>query len=200
MKPSKSRNVALTGLLFALAIVLSVFESLLAPFLGLPPGIKLGLANVLVMYAVLYISRKQALLLVVLKTFFALLTRGPVAGFISLSGGMFSFLVLLVLLLPKNKPSVFVFSVCSALGHNAGQLLGARLLLGRGALYYGPVLLISGVVMGAVTAVVLRVLLPALEKTGEIGLKTPWQKNDENMKENPVSFSAKKAEKNPDEK
>ena len=84
-------------MLFALAIVFSVVESLLTPVLGLPPGVKLGLANVVVMYAVLFISRREALLLVLLKAFFALLTRGPTAGFLSFSGSMMSFLLLVLL-------------------------------------------------------------------------------------------------------
>ena len=164
MKQSVSRRVAVTGMLFALAIVFSVVESLLTPVLGLPPGVKLGLANVVVMYAVLFISRREALLLVLLKAFFALLTRGPTAGFLSFSGSMMSFLLLVLLLLPKNKPSYFILSVFSALGHNLGQLLAAVVLLGRVSLAYTPVLLISGIVMGTVTAFVLRVLLPAMEK------------------------------------
>ncbi len=164
MKQSVSRRVAMTGMLFALAIVFSVVESLLTPLLGLPPGVKLGLANVIVMYAVLFISRKEALLLVVLKAFFALLTRGPAAGFLSFSGSMVSFLLMVVLLLPKNKPSYFILSVFSALGHNIGQLMAAVVLLGTVSLAYAPVLLISGIIMGTITAIVLRVLLPAMEK------------------------------------
>lgn len=46
MRSSKAKDVALTGILFALAITLSMVESAVAPMLGLAPGVKLGLANV----------------------------------------------------------------------------------------------------------------------------------------------------------
>ncbi len=166
MRNQKVRRIALTGMLFALAVVLSFFESLLTPFLGLPPGVKLGLANIVVMYALLFLSRGEALLLVVLKAAFALLTRGGMAGLLSLAGGLFSLAVIVLLLLPKHQPSVLVVSVAGAVAHNIAQLLVVWLLLGGFSLYYLPVLLVSGVVMGCVTALMLRVLLPALEKTG----------------------------------
>ena len=49
MKGQKARGVALGGMLFALAILLSFVEGMVAPALGLPPGVKPGLANIVVM-------------------------------------------------------------------------------------------------------------------------------------------------------
>ena len=70
-------------MLFALAIALSYLESLVSPLLGLMPAIKLGLSNIVVMYALLFLRTRTALLLVVLKALFAFLTRGATAGFLS---------------------------------------------------------------------------------------------------------------------
>ena len=50
----QTRRVALLGMLFALAMVLSWLEGLVTPLLGLPPGVKPGLANIVVMYALLF--------------------------------------------------------------------------------------------------------------------------------------------------
>lgn len=85
-----ARRAALLGVLFALAAVLSLFEGALAPALGLPPGVKPGLANTVVMFALLFLGLPQAACLAVLKALLALLARGAVAGALSLCGGLFS--------------------------------------------------------------------------------------------------------------
>ncbi len=165
---NKTKHIALSGLLFALAMALSFVESTIAPMLGLMPGIKIGLSNIVVMYALFFMGFKQALSLAVLKSFFVLLTRGVVAGFLSLSGGLLSLLVMWVLykLLSKHI-TFFVLSVCGALSHNIGQLMAASVILNsKLALTYAPVMIISGLAMGIVTSTSLAALLPALGKMG----------------------------------
>ena len=76
-------------MLFALAIALSYLESLVSPLLGLMPAIKLGLSNIVVMYALLFLRTRTALLLVVLKALFAFLTRGPPPGFCRCAAGRY---------------------------------------------------------------------------------------------------------------
>ena len=77
----KTRHIALSGLLFALAMALSFIEgSLVIP--GLLPGMKLGLANIVVMYALFFMGVKQALVLDVLKALFVFLVSGFTAGFL----------------------------------------------------------------------------------------------------------------------
>lgn len=163
----KTRQTALSGLLFALAMALSFIEGSIA-LPGLAPGMKLGLANIVVMYALLFMGPRQALVLDVLKALFVFLVSGWTAGFLSLCGGLLSFLVmwLLYYVLPL-RPTWFILSVCGALAHNAGQLLGAGLIISSSlSLYYAPVMLVLGLVMGALTSVLLRALLPALGRLG----------------------------------
>ena len=134
-------------MLFALAIALSYLESLVSPLLGLMPAIKLGLSNIVVMYALLFLRTRTALLLVVLKALFAFLTRGATAGFLSLCGGALSLAVMLVLL--QLPVSGYIFCAGSALAHNLGQLAGAAVLLSSAmALGYAPVLLAAGLIVG----------------------------------------------------
>ena len=97
MRNNKTRQVALSGLLFALAMALSFMESAITPLLGLIPGVKIGLANIVVMYALFFMGFPQALTLTVLKAFFVGLTRGATAGLLSLSGGLVSVLVMWLL-------------------------------------------------------------------------------------------------------
>ena len=98
MRNPKARETAWTGMLFALAIALSWLESMVSPLLGLMPAIKLGLSNIVVMYALLFLRTRTAVLLVVLKALFAFLTRGVTAGFLSLCGGALALAVYLLLL------------------------------------------------------------------------------------------------------
>lgn len=166
--PNKTKYIALTGMLFALAIVLSIVESAITPMLGLTPGVKIGLSNIVVMYALFFMGTKQAFSLAVLKSLFVALTRGVVAGVLSLSGGMLSLLVMWLLyrLLAKHI-TYFILSVCGALSHNIGQLIAASFVLGsRLALTYAPILIVSGLVMGWITSASLGMLLPALGKMG----------------------------------
>ena len=157
----KTRHIALSGLLFALAMALSFIEgTLVIP--GLLPGMKLGLANIVVMYALFFMGPRQALVLDVLKALFVFLVSGFTAGFLSLCGGLLSLAVMWVLyyLLPV-RPTWFILSVCGALAHNVGQLLGAGVIISSSlSLYYAPVMLVLGLVMGALTSVTLRASTP----------------------------------------
>ena len=147
---SKTQDIALSGLLFALAMALSFAEgTLVIP--GLMPGMKLGLANIVVMYALFFMGGKQALVLDLLKALFVFLVSGWTAGFLSLCGGLFSLLVMWVLYdhFPV-QPTWFILSVCGALAHNVGQLLGASVILSSAmSLYYAPVMLVFGLIMGS---------------------------------------------------
>lgn len=164
MNKHPAKKVAFLGLLFALALVLSFVESSI-PFGGvLPPGVKPGLSNIVTMYAVFFLGYGEAFSVAVLKSIFVLITRGPIAALMSVCGGVFSVLVMLLLLLPKRRLSYLVLSVFGAVAHNLAQLAAASALLGSGALYYAPLLIIAGVGMGVLTGVLLRAVLPALQK------------------------------------
>ncbi len=164
MRTGKAYTVALTGLLFALCIALSWLESIITPFFGLMPGIKLGLSNICVMYALLFLHPAEALTLVLLKSGFAFLTRGATAGILSLSGGLLSLLVLWLLLVIPLPVTDYIFSVSGALAHNIGQMLAASLLLSTPSLVLSmaPILLLAGLVVGMGTAVLSRAVFPAL--------------------------------------
>ena len=163
----KTRRIALSGLLFALAMALSFMEGTLT-IPGLLPGMKLGLANIVVMYALFFMGPRQALVLDVLKALFVFLVSGFTAGFLSLCGGLLSLLVMAVLYyVVPVRPTWFILSVCGALSHNVGQLLGAGVIISSSlSLYYAPVMLVLGLVMGALTSITLKALLPALGRLG----------------------------------
>jgi len=153
--------VALSGLLAALALALSLLEGMLPPLPGLPPGAKLGLSNVVMMYAAGTLGLPWAIALVLAKGGFALLTRGATAGAMSLSGGALSTLCVWALL-KKTKASLALTGVWGALAHNTGQLLVAYALMGAVVVGYIPMLAGISVVTGLLTGTVLKISLPPL--------------------------------------
>lgn len=163
---SAAKRVTTMGLLFALAIVLSFFESaIMTLFPMLPPGVKLGLSNVVTMYCLFLVGKGSAFTLVVLKSLFAML-RGFISGAMSFAGGAVSLLVMLFLMvLTRHKARYLALSIAGAVAHNAGQIVMARVILkNRYVYYYFPILLLSGLVVGSVTGMVLNVLMPYLSR------------------------------------
>ena len=157
-------RLTVTAMLAAAALAMSFFERLLTAGLPLPPGVKPGFSNIAVLFACAAVGLPCALFIVVIKAGFAFLTAGATAGFLSLCGGLLSVLTMFALLKLKRERLTYAgISVCSAVAHNIGQL-GAASLLAGSALYLSwlPVLLVSGAVFGAVTGVILNVVMPAL--------------------------------------
>ena len=162
MKKASGR-VAFTGLLAALALSFSFLEGLIPPIPVLPPGAKLGLSNIVVLYAAGSLGLPAALFLACLKGGFALLTRGVTAGLLSMSGGVLSALVMW-LLLQKTRASLSLVGVCGALSHNAAQLCAAWLLTSAAVVFYLPFLVLFGVLTGLLTGLVLKLTLPPLQR------------------------------------
>ena len=161
----RTRRIALCGILGALTLTLSSLENALPPIPVLPPGAKLGLSNIAVMYAAQSLGMVPALILAVIKGLFAGVTRGFTAMIMSLSGGFTSALVTSLLLRAKRKPfGPIGIGVAGALSHNAGQLCAAAVLTTPALFWYVPWLLLFGVATGAFTGICLRIVLPALER------------------------------------
>ena len=145
---SKARRVALYGMLTALAFILSYVESLVPVTLGIP-GVKLGLANLVVVIALYTLDLKGAFIISVVRIVLSGLTFGGLFSMLySLAGGLLSFAVMAILSRKKVFGTVGV-SVCGGVAHNIGQLLVAMAVLETESVwYYFPVLLISGSVAG----------------------------------------------------
>jgi len=167
MRSEKAKYIAYIGLMMALVIALSFLEHVMLPPLpGLPPGVSLGLANIVVMYLVFFSGKRWAFCAAVLKAGLGALLRGPTAGLLSLCGGLLSLLAIVVLLaIFGSKISYIAISVGGAVAHNLGQVAAVSVLLGsRSVFYYLPVLVISGAVMGTVTGIMLGVLMPVFRR------------------------------------
>ena len=158
--------MVLTAMLFAAAMVLSFVENSLPPLPITIPGVKFGLSNIAVMYALFFINVSSAFTIAVLKAGFTVMTRGAVAGLLSLTGGLLSVIIMLVLLrVFKDKLSYFALSMSGAVSHNIGQYMVVSMINPVAVMwYYLPVLLISGILAGLLTSVLLKFILPAFKK------------------------------------
>lgn len=159
-----AKKVAYMGMLIALAFVFSYIESLIPINLGVP-GIKLGLANLVVIVALYLMDIKTSCILSFVRIVLAGFTFGnPVSMIYSLAGGMLSLLVMII----AKKTNIFSVTGVSVLGgvcHNIGQILVAILVLETASLmYYLPVLMISGTIAGVFIGILAAVIIKHLPK------------------------------------
>ena len=171
MKRVNIKKITISAILIALALALSVAERMLPIGALVPvPGIKLGLANIVTMLALFYIGTPGALTILVARCLLGALFSGVTTLIFSLSGGLLAlFVMLLVMQWMGRAFSIFGVSIAGAAAHNVGQILAASLFLGENLIYaYLPVLLITGIVTGVLTATAAGLLFGKLEKNGTI--------------------------------
>lgn len=159
---AKSRNIALCGILLALSAGISAAESMIP----LPLGVKPGFSNLPVMYSMSRQGGKYGFAICLLKSVFVLLTRGVTAFFMSLTGGVLSYIVMLILY-KKTNVSLMLMSITGALIHNFGQLCAASVIMHTAVFGYSPVMIISGCIAGMVTGAVLKLLLDAMDRVNQ---------------------------------
>ncbi len=153
-KQSKHRNVAYYGIFAAVALMMSYVEMLI-PLPFLVPGMKLGLANVVVILALYVMDAKSALFISMVRIMLAgLLFQGFAGLLYSLAGGLFSLLAM-VCMKKYTSFGMMSVSVVGALFHNVGQILVAAAVVENLKLfYYLPILCISAAVTGMLIGIV----------------------------------------------
>lgn len=158
----EAKNIAIMGLCLCLALILSYVEALIPFNIGIP-GIKLGLANLAIVFVFYYVGNWQGAVINILRVLLSGLIFGNMYSIIySMSGAILS---TIVMLLVKNFSSLSPISVSAAGGvtHNIGQLVAAALTVENiRILYYIPVLVVSGIVFGALVGVVVYQILRRL--------------------------------------
>ena len=161
----KASKVAQYGLIAALALVLSYLESLV-PSLGVP-GVKLGLPNIAIVFALYRLGWRDACIISLVRVFLVFLLFGNGAGLAySLAGAALS-LALMGLLKKTGKFSSVGVSVAGGVAHNGGQILVAMALLETSRLaWYLPVLWVSGTVAGVLVGIVSGVLVKRVPEVG----------------------------------
>ena len=150
----KTKKVAMLGLSIALAMIMSYIE-VLVPLSFAVPGIKMGLANIVIIFVLYKIGTKEAILVSLIRVFLvSLLFSNVMAMWYSLAGAVLS-LGIMWILKKTDKFSVVGVSIAGGIMHNVGQIIMAVIVLGTEQIaLYLPVLVITGTVTGVVIGIV----------------------------------------------
>ena len=159
-----SKKIAFTGIRASLALILGYLEFLIS-FDAVIPGIKLGLANLAVLCALVCIGKKAALSVCILKVCLTSLLFGNFFSFCySLLGGLLS-LAVMALLKTSKKFGVIGISAAGGVAHNIGQIIAAVILLSETKIaLYTPILIASGAITGTMIGICLNTILKKIIK------------------------------------
>jgi len=162
---TNAKHVAFLGLFLAFAVAAGYLERLAPPVIPAFPGIKLGLPNIAVIVLMYIKDYKTAFALNIMRVILSgLLFSGPWGTVYGLSGAVISFIVMAAL----KKTKFFGTAGISAAGgvsHNLGQICVAAALVNNiGLFYYFPVLIISGVITGAIVGYLAGLIINRLGK------------------------------------
>ncbi|MEE0420366.1 MAG: Gx transporter family protein [Lachnospiraceae bacterium] len=146
------KRMTLLAMYTTIALTIFVVESAIPPLAPIP-GIKLGLANVITLWLLIYATWRDALTALLMRIFIASMVTGQLVSFFySLCGGLLCFLAMALLYRLLGRRYIVFVSIIGALFHNVGQIGIAMVLLDSlSAAAYLPVLLISGVITGTFT-------------------------------------------------
>lgn len=159
----KSKRIALYGMLIALAFILSYIESMIP--IPIPiPGIKIGLANLVVLVGLYTMGAKEAFVLSMIRIILVGFTFGNLSTMLfSLAGGILSWLCM-VLFRKVKLFSIAGISIIGGVTHNAGQILIAMWVVDSLSLvYYLPILLVSGAGMGIIIGIIGSILVNRID-------------------------------------
>ena len=153
------KKIAYLGLFAAVAIIFGYVESLIPFFAGIP-GIKLGLANLAVLFILEKYTWKEASVVSIVRIFVIGFLFGNLFSILySLAGAALS-LIVMTIMKKKSGFSILGISVAGGVSHNVGQLIVAAIIVeNTSLLYYAPALLISGVVTGLIIGMLTREVL-----------------------------------------
>ena len=162
----ETRKVAQIGVLVSLAMVLSYVESLFPAFVAVP-GVRIGLANIAIIFALYRLGFKEALGISLVRVVLSSLLFGSVLSMAYSAAGALLSLCVMALLKRTRLFGTVAVSVAGGVSHNLGQIGVACLILQTGALvYYVPVLILSGVAAGVVIGIVSAAVISRLD--GEV--------------------------------
>lgn len=162
-----AKKTAYYGIFAAMAIIVGYIEMLFPLPIGIP-GVKLGIANVVVLTALYVMGGKSAFYISIIRIVIsALLFKGFGSFIFSASGAVLSFIVMYMAIKIRGISPIGV-SILGGIAHNAGQLIAAGIVISNlKIVYYIPVLLVSGVITGILTGIIVKYVTRHLKtKTG----------------------------------
>lgn len=156
---SKTKRLATAAILATLALIFSYVESLVPLSFSLP-GVKLGIANLVILVALYKLDFRYALAINVVRILVSGLLFSGLFGIIySMAGGILSLIVMWALK-KTNLFSIVGVSMAGGVAHNIGQLLVASIIVSDLKMFiYMPVLMFSGLASGIILGYVCYYIL-----------------------------------------
>ena len=159
-----TKQLTRCAVLASLALALSYVEGMFPPPVPLP-GFKLGLANLVTVFAIYALGARYALLILLTRVLLGAMFAGNASALLYSLLGALAALFAMALLARSRRLSVYGVSVGGAAAHNCGQVCAAMLTLTSAApLAYLPVLLVVSIFTGAVTGLIAALLLGAAQR------------------------------------
>ncbi len=160
----KVKKIALLGISVALAMVLSFLESLIPPFVAIP-GIKVGLANLVIVFLLYKLGWQYAAAVSLVRVLLSSMLFGNLQILVFSLAGAFLSLLGMALMKKAGAFSLISVSVLGGILHNIGQITVACIWTSTPEIiYYLPVLLLSGTFAGVVIGIVSGLVTKKLEK------------------------------------
>ncbi len=155
----KTKRTVLLGMLIAISLVLGYVEFSLPNFVPIP-GIKLGLANIPVMYALFKLKPIHTFTISIIRVTIISLAFGNLLYFAFSLAGAFCSILVMIILKKLQLFSLTGISICGGVCHNLGQIIIAVIVLDApGLFYYFPFLLIAGIVAGIIIGLISKLLI-----------------------------------------
>lgn len=159
------KKLTTMAMLTAISMIVFLIEAQI-PLPFAVPGVKLGVANVITLYAIWTLGRKEAGAILLIRVIMGNIIAGNVMAMaFSLAGGVLCWVVMCLLKPIMKRNQIWLMSILGALGHNAGQLLVAVGVSGTTSIaWYAPVLIVAGIVTGFFTGQCTQILLNHMDK------------------------------------
>lgn len=157
---TKTRKIALLGVLTSVALVLSYLEAMLPPISTAVPGIKMGLPNIIIIFVLYKFGIKEATTVSLIRVFIVSLLFGNVMTLAySVAGAVLSIL-LMTIMIKSDLFSTIGVSIVGGISHNLGQILIAIFLFDTIQIgYYMIVLAVTGTIAGVVIGIIASILI-----------------------------------------
>ena len=162
----KTKDITTIGVLTAISVVISIIERYFTFIGDIIPGLKLGLANIVIIFALYKYNFKTALIISLVRVFIVALIRTGFGFnfFFSLSGAILS--IIMMSLVKKTKLSIIGVSIVGSLSHSIGQvLIGVLLINNKNIIYYLPYLLLFSVPTGVIIGLIAKKLITSTTST-----------------------------------
>lgn len=160
----KTKDITIISLLTAMAVVISILESYFTFFLEFIPGLKLGFANIVIIFTLYKYGFKRAFFVSLTRVLaVSLLRTGFGINFLfSISGAILS--IIAMTLFMKTKLSIIGVSIIGSIFHSIGQvLIGIVILSNDNIIYYLPYLLLFSIPTGIIIGLITKILMKRTE-------------------------------------